>query len=106
MFAMLAAMFPRVGLAIIWIFTDWVEIAFDNWLTPLLGLIFLPFATLMYILVDVSSIGDIGFGGWLLVGLGALFDVMHWAQVISNRRNGVDLYNQYAPGRATGDLAP
>jgi hypothetical protein len=102
-FAMLAAAFPRVGLLIVWAFTDWVQRAFDdNWFWPLLGLIFLPFATLMYVLVDISTVGDISLGGWLLIGLGALFDISHWSQIIANRQNGVALYNQYGPGTTAG----
>jgi hypothetical protein len=101
LFAVLAASFPRVGLLILWIFTDWVSKAFDNWVAPLLGLIFLPFATLMYVLVRVSTVGDISFGGWLLIILGVLIDISHWAQLISNRRNGQQLYDQYAPGRSS-----
>ena len=99
-FVALAATFPRIGLLIVWAFTDWVNIAFDdNWFWPLLGLIFLPFTTLMYVLVDVSTIGDINLGGWLLIGLGALLDISHWAQIIANRRDGIAVYNQYGPGR-------
>jgi hypothetical protein len=100
LFAGLAVAFPRVGLLIIWIFTPWVEVVFDNWFWPLLGLIFLPFATLTYVLVDVATVGDLNFGGWLLVGLAALIDVSHWAQMIANRKNGVALYNEYGPGQA------
>ncbi|MGE3596898.1 MAG: hypothetical protein AB7N70_15225 [Dehalococcoidia bacterium] len=105
LFAMLAVSFPRIGLLIMWAFTNWVEIAFDdNWVWPLLGLIFLPFATLMYVFVDVAAVGDINLGGWLMIGVGALIDISHWSQLISNRRNGVALYNQYRP--AGGDIAP
>jgi hypothetical protein len=101
LFAMLAATFPRIGLLIIWAFTDWVNVAFDTWFWPLLGLIFLPFATLMYVIVDVATVGDINLGGWLLIILGALLDISHWAQIIANRRNGVALYSQYGPGGST-----
>jgi hypothetical protein len=102
LFAMFAATFPRIGLLIIWVFTDWVAIAFDDsWFWPLLGLIFLPFATLMYVFVDIATIGDINLGGWLLIGLGALIDISHWFQIVGNRQNGVGLYNQYGPGGST-----
>jgi hypothetical protein len=105
LFAMLAVSFPRVGLLIMWIFTDWMEIAFeDNWFWPLLGLIFLPFTTLMYVFIDVGTIGDFSLWGWLMIGLGVLIDISHWAQFISKRRDGVDLYNQYRPSGA--DIAP
>jgi hypothetical protein len=98
LFAVFAASFPRLALVIIWAFTDWVTIVFqDQWLMPLLGLIFLPFTTLMYVLVSLP-VGGINLGGWLLVGIGLLLDISHWGQLIANRRNGVALYNQYAPG--------
>jgi len=100
LFAGLAATFPRIGLLIVWAFTNWVNIAFDdNWFWPLLGLIFLPFTTLLYVFVDVATIGDINLGGWLLIALGALLDISHWAQIVTNRRNAVSLYGEYGPGR-------
>jgi hypothetical protein len=98
LFAALFVTFPRVGLLIVWIFTPWVKLAFDGWFWPLLGLIFLPFTTLTYVLVDVATVGNINFGGWLLVGLAALIDISHWAQAAYNRQNGVALYNEYGPG--------
>ncbi|MGH2588711.1 MAG: hypothetical protein ACRDJE_27615 [Dehalococcoidia bacterium] len=99
LFVGMAAMFPRLGLLIVWAFTDWVEIAFDdNWFWPLRGLIFLPFTTLLYVFVDIATIGDINLGGWLLIGLGALLDISHWAQTFANRRNAVTLYGEYGPG--------
>jgi hypothetical protein len=102
LFVMFAATFPRIGLLLVWAFTDWVELAFDgSWVWPLLGLIFLPLTTLLYVLVDVATVGDINLGGWLLIGLGALIDISHWAQIIANRRNGVTLYYQYRPGGST-----
>jgi hypothetical protein len=97
LFAVFAATFPRAGLLVIWIFTDWVNRVFgDQWLMPLLGLIFLPFTTLMYVLVSLPA-GGVNFAGWLLVGLGVLVDVSHWAQLVNNRQNAQGLYNQYSP---------
>jgi hypothetical protein len=94
----IAATFPRLGLLIIWIFTDWIQQTFTSWVWPLLGLIFLPFTTMLYVMVDVSSRGNITFGGWLLVILGAILDLAHWGQVITNRENAQTIYTQYAPG--------
>ena len=48
LFAMFAGFFPRIALVVIWIATDLVDRAFTTWLIPLLGLIFLPFTTLIY----------------------------------------------------------
>ncbi len=97
LFALFAAAFPRLGLLIIWAFTNWVQVAFKgSWVWPLLGLIFAPFTTLMFVLVSLPA-GGITFGGWLLVGLAVLADGAHWAQVIANRQNATTLYNQYSP---------
>jgi hypothetical protein len=100
MFAMLAATFPRIALLIVWIFTEWITVVFEgNWLWPLLGLIFLPFTTLMYVLLSLP-VGDINLGGWLLLGLAVFLDITHWGQLVANRQNGMQLYNQYSPTAA------
>lgn len=97
LFAILAATFPRLAFLIMWAFTNWVELAFKgNWFWPLLGVIFLPFTALMFVLVSLPA-GGIHLGGWLLVGLAFLADLAHWAQVLANRQNGMELYHQYAP---------
>jgi hypothetical protein len=44
--ALLAGFAPRVALALIWIFTNLVDRAFNGFLIPLLGLIVFPYATL------------------------------------------------------------
>jgi hypothetical protein len=100
-FLAILAAFPRLALVVIWAFTDWVTYAFHGyWVWPLLGLIFLPFATVFYVMVDVASQGNITVGGWILVGLGLLLDVTHWAQTAANRKNVQAAYVQYGPGGA------
>ena len=69
----LAALGPRFALVMIWIFGDRVELAFDSWIWPLLGLFFLPWTTLAYVLV--WSIGGVDGGEWIVVALGFLGDV-------------------------------
>jgi hypothetical protein len=39
-----------------------------------------------------------------LIGLSVLVDLSHWGQIVSNRNNGVAMYNQYGPGQ--GHAAP
>jgi hypothetical protein len=53
LFALLSGFFPRLGLLIVWIFTNEVDQAYDTWILPLLGLIFLPLTTLVYALLWV-----------------------------------------------------
>jgi hypothetical protein len=77
LFALLAGLAPRVALALVWIFTNLVDRAFEGFLLPLLGLIFLPYATLFYVL-SWSPVGGVSGWGWFFVILGLVFDIGHW----------------------------
>jgi hypothetical protein len=46
-FAIFAGFFPRIAPVAPWIATDLVDRAFSTWVIPLLGLICLPFTTLI-----------------------------------------------------------
>ena len=71
----LGAFFPRVALVLMWLFGDTIENAFGrNWLMPLLGIIFLPFTTLVYVLIYWWQGGVVGFS-WFFVALGFILDV-------------------------------
>ncbi len=73
LFALLAAGAPRLALVLMWLITDWVQRAFDgNVLVPLLGLIFLPLTTCIYVLV---SSGGLSIFEWLLIGVGFFIDL-------------------------------
>jgi hypothetical protein len=86
LFALAAAAAPRLALLFIWLFTPLVNRAFQSlFLLPLLGIIFLPFSTLMYVLFWVPPVGVTGWG-WLWVGLGLLLDISTYANgAYSNR---------------------
>jgi hypothetical protein len=64
---------PRIVLAGWWIFGEKVDVAFGSWIWPLLGLLFLPWTTLFYVIV--WSIGGVSGAEWLLVALGVILDV-------------------------------
>ena len=52
LFVMFAGVFPRMALLFVWIARPkMVDAAFDTWIWPLLGIMFLPFATLMYVIL-------------------------------------------------------
>ncbi len=85
LFALLAAFAPRLALLFLWIFTPLVSRAFAGILLPLLGLIFLPFATLFYVLAYVPGIG-LSPWGWLLVIVGALIDLGAYGSGAYGRR--------------------
>ena len=85
LFAMFAGLFPRLGLFIIWIARPvMVDAAFSTWIWPLLGFIFLPFTTLMYVILWQA--GGLNGWDWFWVGLAAVLDIGHWASSWTQRR--------------------
>ena len=66
---------PRVALGYFWYATDRVNDAFDGWFTPALGLIFLPYATVMYVLLW-SADKRVEGSEWILVGIAGIVDVV------------------------------
>jgi hypothetical protein len=65
---------PRVALLIWWLFGNKVDVAFDTWVWPLLGLIFLPWTTLAYVLAW-GPVNAVSGAGWLVVALGFAADI-------------------------------
>jgi hypothetical protein len=84
LFALLGAFAPRIAVFVLWIFTPMVNAAFNSWIWPLLGVIFLPFTTLMWILV-MAPLGTANFWGWLCVFLGLLIDLRSYGDAYVNR---------------------
>ena len=80
LFAVLAAAAPREAFILLWIFTDLVQKAFNGWFVPLVGLIFLPFTTLLYTLVLPTN-----FWGWLVVLMGLVVDARQYMDAYENR---------------------
>jgi hypothetical protein len=82
----LIALFARLALLVVWVSTLLVDHAFHGgWLLPLLGIIFLPITTLVYVLVYSISGGVTGWG-WLWVILALLLDLgAHSSGAYSNR---------------------
>ena len=48
LFVILGGLFPRVAFVCLWIFDNDVDSAYDSFIVPLLGLIFLPLTALVY----------------------------------------------------------
>ena len=91
---------PRLFLIIAWIFSDrWPLVWQGKWILPLLGIIFLPYTLIMYMLsYDILAGGVVGWG-WLWVGLGVLLDIMKWGSIYEQRQS-VPGYSKYAGGSA------
>lgn len=79
LFVMMAAFFPRVVDIILWIARPNLFLApfGGNWLWPLLGVIFLPFTTLFYVILWTPGIGLTGWD-WLWIILAVMMDVSHF----------------------------
>ena len=78
---------PRIALAVWWIFGDKVGAAFSSFIWPLLGLIFLPWTTLFYVIVW-SAIGGVSGAEWLFVALGLLLDICTYTAKSAKSRYG------------------
>jgi hypothetical protein len=83
--ALLAAISPRLALVLVWIFTNLVDRAFEGFLLPLLGLVFLPLTTLVYVLAYRPAVGVTGWG-WFFVVLAVLFDLGSYGGGVFSRR--------------------
>ena len=83
--AVLAAISPRLALVLVWIFTNLVDRAFEGFLLPLLGLLFLPLTTRVYVLAYRPVTGVSGWG-WFFVILAVLFDLGSYGGGVFSRR--------------------
>ncbi|MGZ8631472.1 MAG: hypothetical protein ACXWZF_10990 [Actinomycetota bacterium] len=81
---LMALIGPRVALGFTWIFTNLVDRAFEGIVVPLLGLIFLPWTTFLYVLVYQPG-GNLGFFGWFLVAIGFVLDLGSYTYGARNR---------------------
>ena len=73
--ALLALVGPRVVLALLWIFTNYLNRAFDTFLWPLLGFFFLPWTTIAYAIAQNELGGALNGIGILVLAVGFLFDI-------------------------------
>ena len=84
-FAALAGFAPRIGFLVYWIARpNMVSAAFNSFIIPLLGLIFLPFTTLFYVILYTPGIGLTGWD-WLWLGFAVMLDLMHYSSTYAGR---------------------
>jgi hypothetical protein len=71
---------PRLALFALWLFSDLLSRAFDDWIVPLLGFFLLPWTTLAYAVM--WSAGENGVTGfeWFIVALAFFFDLASYAR--------------------------
>ena len=100
------ALAPRVILVLAWLFSDrWPLVWQGEWILPLLGIAFLPYTTIMYLLAW-SLTGGIEGWDWMWILLGLFLDFMKWSQVIANRKHAAaQTQKMYSSSTSSGGSA-
>lgn len=84
-FATLVFFGPRLAFLVWWLIQPVrISATFNTFIWPLLGLIFLPWTTLMYVLV---APGGIVWFDWILIGLAVLADLASYGAGAARRRD-------------------
>jgi hypothetical protein len=74
---------PRLVILLWWIIRPvYYQTIFQTWIWPLLGLVFLPWLTLMYLIVAPGGI--VGFD-WVWLGLALIADIGSYSGTYRNR---------------------
>jgi hypothetical protein len=93
-FSVLLFLGPRAGILIWWLINPvlW-QATFSSFIWPFLGFIFLPWTTLMYVLVAPGGSGIVGFD-WIWLGLAVLADISMYAGGGYGNRDRVPGYSR------------
>ncbi len=86
-FVLLAFFTPRIVLFILWVFTTYLSRAYDGFLLPFLGFLFLPATTLAYAIAQNEFGGPSGLG-LIVVLIGLAVDVGLLGGGARQRRSG------------------
>lgn len=89
LFAIFAGAFPRLATLFIWLARpSYFNAAFGgSWLLPVIGIIFLPFTTLMYVLLW-SPAGLVGWD-WFWLIIAVVLDVSHYVGTFYGGRDRI-----------------
>jgi len=89
---MFAGLFPRLASLFIWLARPGLFSAAFNgsWLLPILGVIFLPFTTLMYVILWGPS--GLHGGDWIWLVLAVVIDIMHYSSTAYYNRTRIPGY--------------
>ena len=100
LFVLFAAFAPRVLLVIMWLARpNLMDAAFQSVLIPILGLIFLPFTTVMWVVLWAAT-GQIDGLDWVWLFIAVLLDLSHWVTSAANRRRMPGMGSAAAPAAA------
>jgi hypothetical protein len=84
-FTVLVVLGPRFGGLIWWLVNParWSLAFKGSWIWPILGIIFLPWTTLMYVIVFPGGVVGLD---WLWIGLAVVADVMWYTGAAARKR--------------------
>ena len=87
-FVLIAALSPRLAVVLMWILTPWVDRAFGPVIWPILGILFLPLTTLLYVIL--WNTGGRGVTGWewIFVIFALFADLASYSGGVYGRRQG------------------
>ena len=78
---------PRIAILFWWLFNPSLfSDAFNSIAWPILGVIFMPWTTLMYVIAYSWGSSDFGGGDWVLLAFGVLLDLLSYAGGGADRR--------------------
>lgn len=73
--ALLALISPRLALFAIWIFSDMLGRAYEDWIVPFIGFFLLPWTTLAYAVMYVADTNEVVGFEWFIVILAFVIDL-------------------------------
>ena len=90
LFALMAGFAPRLATLFLWLARPTLFSAAFNgsWFWPLLGVIFLPFTTIMYVLLWSPGIGLTAWD-WMWLVLAVACDLMHYSSTAYSNREQI-----------------
>ena len=77
--ALFALISPRLALIVVWLFTNWLDRAYDEWVVPFIGFFLLPWTTLAYAAMWVSGGREVTGFEWFIVILAFLADLSSYS---------------------------
>lgn len=84
--ALLAVFFPRIVIVLVFVFSRYLQSAYETLLWPVLGFIFMPFTTLAYAFAVNSTNGNVNGMYLAVVVIAVLMDLGSWSGGATARR--------------------
>jgi len=84
--ALIALIFPRILIVVLWFFTSWFSGVFQTLLWPVLGFLFLPVTTLWYSVVVNNFAGQWSILNIIIMVLAIAIDMGSWGGGYKSRR--------------------